>query len=55
MNFAFFLTAIGLGFGLAMDAFSVSLANGLHEPYMRPRRILLVAGTFAASALRSVL
>lgn len=48
MNFAFFLTAIGLGFGLAMDAFSVSLANGLHEPYMRPRRILLVAGTFAA-------
>ena len=41
------LTAIGLGFGLAMDAFSVSLANGLHEPKMRPSRILLIAGTFA--------
>ena len=41
------LTAIGLGFGLAMDAFSVSLANGLHEPKMRWRRVLLIAGTFA--------
>lgn len=51
MNFAFFLTAAGLGFGLAMDAFSVSLANGLHEPSMRPRRVMLVAGTFAAFQL----
>lgn len=41
------LTAIGLGFGLAMDAFSVSLANGLHEPKMRWQRVLLIAGTFA--------
>ena len=41
------LTAIGLGFGLAMDAFSVSLANGLHEPKMKIRRVLLIAGTFA--------
>ena len=41
------ITAIGLGFGLAMDAFSVSLANGLHEPKMKPHRILLIAGTFA--------
>lgn len=41
------LTAVGLGFGLAMDAFSVSLANGLHEPKMRRRRVLLIAGTFA--------
>ena len=41
------LTAVGLGFGLAMDAFSVSLANGLHEPKMRAPRILLIAGTFA--------
>ena len=41
------ITAIGLGFGLAMDAFSVSLANGLHEPKMKWRRVLLVAGTFA--------
>lgn len=41
------MTAIGLGFGLAMDAFSVSLANGLHEPKMKTPRILLIAGTFA--------
>ena len=41
------LTAIGLGFGLAMDAFSVSLANGLHEPKMKLSRVLLIAGTFA--------
>jgi putative Mn2+ efflux pump MntP len=44
---AVILTAIGLGFGLAMDAFSVSLANGLHEPKMKLPRILLIAGTFA--------
>lgn len=47
-SFKFFLTAILLGAGLAMDAFSVSLANGLNEPRMRPGRISLVAGVFAA-------
>lgn len=47
MNFAFFLKSIGLGAGLAMDAFSVSLANGLNEPRMKPRRIGAMAGTFA--------
>ena len=47
MNIAFFVTAAGLGIGLAMDAFSVSLANGLHEPQMKWRRILLIAATFA--------
>ena len=36
-----------LGFGLAMDAFSVSLANGLNEPKMKTKKILAVAGTFA--------
>jgi putative Mn2+ efflux pump MntP len=41
------LMAIGLGFGLAMDAFSVSLANGLHEPKMKFPRVALIAGTFA--------
>ena len=45
--FALILTAIGLGFGLAMDAFSVSLANGLHEPKMKLPRMLAIAGTFA--------
>lgn len=35
-----------LGVGLAMDAFSVSLANGLHEPDMKKSRMCLIAGTF---------
>lgn len=47
MDFQFFLTSILMGFGLAMDAFSVSLANGLNEPCMKRRRIGLVAGTFS--------
>ena len=36
-----------LGFGLAMDAFSVALANGLHEPSMKKRKMCAVAGIFA--------
>ncbi len=43
----FILTSALLGLGLAMDAFSVSLANGLNEPDMRRSRRLLIAGTFA--------
>ena len=43
----FFFNSILLGVGLAMDAFSVSLANGLHEPKMRKRRMGLIAGIFA--------
>ena len=34
-SFVFFLNSALLGVGLAMDAFSVSLANGLSEPQMR--------------------
>lgn len=45
-NFSFFFNSILLGIGLAMDAFSVSLANGLHEPQMKPPRMAAVAGTF---------
>ena len=47
LNFVFFVTNILLGFGLAMDAFSVSLADGLAEPCMRRTKRLGVAGTFA--------
>ena len=36
-----------LGAGLAMDAFSVSLANGLNEPKMKAKRVLGISGTFA--------
>ncbi len=46
-DFMFFFNSILLGIGLAMDAFSVSLANGLNEPRMKRRKMLLVAGVFA--------
>ena len=47
MNFVFFLNSVLFGIGLAMDAFSVSMANGLNEPKMPLRRMGLIAGTFA--------
>ena len=37
-----------LGVGLAMDAFSVSLADGLGEKHLNASRVLTIAGTFAA-------
>ena len=46
MNLAFFVKSILLGVGLAMDAFSVSLANGLNEPKMKVRKIGTIAGIF---------
>ena len=46
-SFRFVFNSIMLGVGLAMDAFSVSLANGLNEPGMKPRRMSLIAGVFA--------
>ena len=47
MNFVFFFNNILLGIGLAADAFSVSLANGLHEPCMRKSKLFSIAGVFA--------
>lgn len=47
IGFTFFFNSILLGVGLAMDAFSVSLANGLNEPCMRKRRMTGIAGVFA--------
>lgn len=44
----FFLNSVLFGVGLAMDAFSVSAANGLHEPDMPRPRMCLIAGTFGA-------
>jgi len=46
-NLMFFINSAMLGVGLAMDAFSVSLANGLNEPKMRKRRMTIIAGVFA--------
>ena len=42
-----FITSLMLGIGLAMDAFSVSLANGLNEPCMKRRKMIGIAGMFA--------
>ena len=45
-SFLFFLNSALLGVGLAMDAFSVSLANGLSEPQMKRGRMVSIAGVF---------
>lgn len=46
-NVLFFLNSALLGVGLAMDAFSVSLANGLNEPTMKRNKMCGIAGVFA--------
>ncbi len=46
MNFGFFASSILLGIGLAMDAFSVSMANGLNEPHMKRHKTIAIAATF---------
>ena len=46
-TFLFFVNSVLFGVGLAMDAFSVSMANGLNEPQMPRKRMVAVAGTFA--------
>lgn len=43
----FICKSILLGVGLAMDAFSVSMANGLQNPGMSRKRMFGIAGTFA--------
>ena len=45
-NLLFIFNSILFGIGLAMDAFSVSLANGLQNPHMPVSRSLIIAGTF---------
>lgn len=47
MNYMFFINSILLGVGLAMDAFSVSLANGLNEPNMKKSRMSMIAFVYA--------
>lgn len=43
----FFVNSALLGVGLAMDAFSVSLANGLNEPKMKAGRMSGISGCYA--------
>ena len=43
----FFVNSFALGVGLAMDAFSVSVVNGMREPEMRKSKLIKMAGVFA--------
>lgn len=42
----FLFNNILLGVGLAMDAFSVSIANGLDDPHMSKKRMCTIAGCY---------
>lgn len=46
-NFVFVFNSVLLGVGLAMDAFSVAMANGLNEPGMKSKKMFGIAGVFA--------
>ena len=43
------INSLLLGIGLAMDAFSISIANGIIEPDMRKIRMLKIAGVYAVA------
>ena len=47
----FIANSILLGAGLAMDAFSVSLANGMNETKMKKGRMFSISGIFASFQL----
>ncbi len=47
LGFAFFLNSVLFGVGLAMDAFSVSVANAIADPAMKHGQRLRIAGCFA--------
>lgn len=46
-SLGFFINSAMLGVGLAMDAFSVSLANGLNETNIRKSKMCGIAGLFS--------
>lgn len=46
-DLVFFINSILMGVGLAMDAFSVSAANGLNNPKMKIGKMCAIAGIFA--------
>ena len=48
MDTVFFLNSILLGIGLAMDTFSISIANGLAYPDMKKGKMLSYPATFAS-------
>ena len=46
-NLVFFINSVLLGVGLAMDAFSVSIANALSESQMKKGRMCFITGIYA--------
>lgn len=46
LEISFFINSILLGVGLAMDAFSVSIANALNEPSLKKIKMILIAGVY---------
>ena len=47
MNLIFFIASILLGVGLAMDAFAISIANGISRPDARRRYAVKIAAVYA--------
>ena len=47
MDFLFFLNSGLFGIALAMDAFSVSIANGINEPNIKTKKAILISSIFA--------
>ncbi len=47
LGIALLINSVLLGVGLAMDAFSVSMANGLNNPAMKVPRMCSIAGVYA--------
>ncbi len=45
-SLGFFISSISFGVALAMDAFSMSLANGLNDRKMKKGRMCMVAGVY---------
>lgn len=52
MNLIFFIASILLGVGLAMDAFAISIANGISRPDVRRRYAVKIAAVYAFFSLR---
>ena len=46
LSLGFFINSISFGVALAMDAFSMSLANGLNESKMKKGRMCGIAGVY---------
>lgn len=46
LEISFFINSILLGIGLAMDAFSVSIANALNEPSLKKIKMISIAGVY---------